>query len=508
MTFGLFPEEVQAARGGGVLMDRPPAGFWSGGGDLAMQGLAKTARAVDLLGAIPAILEDKFTGGTSSLNPLRLREGVTTEAQDRYFREHDEVFNRAVDYWTPEPGTVGKAGQVVGSLVPVIAQVLTSPALAIGTAGLGTGEDLIREGVPAKKAVAAAVAQAVGLGAGIAMPFFGSTLATRALLGAGTNVAQGVATKAVTQQILKGEKAAEQYDPWEIEGVVIDALMGLAFGGIAHLGAKGQEARDTMLQSDRDAILVAQQARHLEDTTLPGKPADEVSRTAHVEAVKKAADDLLAGRPVTVDQIVQDARFEPDAARAALATEIHDAAVEQARQTVLETIAAEQARTRAEETPAFLRTAEDLIALRPAEVREMAPDLQRAVEIAKKPAALRTPEERIFLKSALEGNAFDALTKPIEPLSRDVPSVEQAVRQVADAAGVKVDAAPDPLLTEARQRLSEHGERPITIVDDKGNVLGTKTMTQIMDDASNQTKFAQQAASLFQTAAACMIGGL
>lgn len=522
MTFGLFPDEVQAARSNGVLMDRPDPGFFSGGLDLTMQGMAKTARAIDLAGAAVPIALDRLTGGT--------------QRQDDYFREHDELFNRAVDYWTPEPGTVGKAGQIIGGVVPVVAQALLSPALAIGTAGLGTGEDLVRDGVPAQKAVAAAVAQAVGLGAGIAMPFYGSTLAAKALLGASSNVAQGIATKAVTQQILKGEKAADQYNPWEVEGVVIDALMGLAFGGLAHVrdrgvvdrwsgmdGVQRQDAwrtlsssdrklvlREDLSQSDKDALLVAQQARHLEDVTAPGRAEDAASTTAHVEAVRKAADDLLAGRQVNVDQIVQDARFAPDEPRNTLATEIHDEVTRQARQTVLDAMKAEEARTRAAETPGFLRTADDLVALKPEQAKELAPELQRAVEIARKPGALRTAEERIFLKSALEGHAFDALTKPIEPLARDLPPVEQPAPKAAEPGAKPGEGAepPDPLLTEARQRMAVHGDIPIPLgTDENGNVI-TRKLGEMYDEAVQQTAQAKQDAGLFQVAASCMIGSV
>lgn len=290
----------------------PEPGMFSGGLDLAMQGLAKTARAVDLAGAAPAIAFAKLTGNDRAI--------------DKYFAGDENTMRgltgSAVDYWTPSPGEVGTAGRIVGGLVPVVAAALINPALAIGAAGLGTGEDLVKEGVPAKKAIAAAVTQAVGLGVGISMPFYGSTLATKALLGGATNVAQGVATKAVTKAILSGEKSAEQFNPWDVEGLVLDTLMGFAFGGIAHLGAKGQEARDALTQTDRDAILASQQARHMEDTTAPGRPEDAVSATAHVQAVKQAADDLLSGRPVNVDQIVQDARFAPDAAKDADAAQV------------------------------------------------------------------------------------------------------------------------------------------------------------------------------------------
>lgn len=502
MSFDFFPDEGARALDRAAAMPslQPEPGLWSGGAQLIAQGAAKTVRFVDMVTAAPAIGYAQLTGNY--------------EAIDKYFAGDEStlrgITTRAVEYWTPNPGEVGTAGRIVGSIVPKLAEVIISPALAVGSEIFNQGEDLVRQGVDAKKALAVGVTQGTGLGLGIWAPIFGSTLATRALVaGAGVNVVQGIVTKAAAQKILEGDKAAEQYNPWELEGLAIDALMGIAFGGLAHLGARGREAREAMTQGDRDALLVAQQARHLEDTTIPGRPADAAALTAHVQAVEKAVDDLLTGRPVNVDQIVQDARFEPDAPRDALSIEIREAVVAQARQTVLDAAAAEQARTSAVDTPGFLRTADDLVALRPQEVRELAPELQRAVEIARKAGALRTAEERIFLKNALEGNAFDALTKPIEPLARNPEPVAPA-RAPAQAAEPKGEAAaqPDPLLTEARQRIAEHGDTPVPVgVDENGQPVLRK-LSEVLDDVTKQTQQAKADASLFQVAASCMIGGV
>lgn len=495
MTFGLYQDELAVAREGGVGFQRPDPGIWAGTASLTMQGFAKTVRAIDLMAAAPAIGYAQLTGNYDAI--------------DRHFAGDENTLRglatRAVEYWTPEPGTVGVAGRIVGGLLPKIAEVVLSPALAIGSETFNQGEDLIREGVDAKKALAVGLTQGTGLGVGIWAPIFGNTLLTRALVaGAGVNVAQGVATRAISQQILKGEKAAEQFNPWEREGIALDLLLGIVFGGLYHAGARGRDAREALSQTDRDALLVANQARHLEDTTLPGRPADATSLAAHVQAVKQAADDLLAGRQPNVDQIVQDARFAPDVARDALATEIRESVAAQARQTVLDTIAAEQTRVKAEETPGFLRTADDLVALKPQEARELAPELQRAVEIARKPAFQRTAEERVFLKSALEGDAFAALTKPIEPLVRNPQPVEPA-RAPAQDAEPKAEAAahPDPLLTEARQRVAEHGD--VMVTDETGRA---RPLRELMDEASKGVEQARADAKLFETAAACMIGGL
>ena len=101
--------------------------FLAGTGKVTMQTLAKAGSAIDLLGAVGPIVQDKFTGGT--------------EAQDRYFQEHEEVFGNAVDYWTPKPNEVGAAGQVVGQLLGTLPLVFASPSLAVGATQVSTAED-------------------------------------------------------------------------------------------------------------------------------------------------------------------------------------------------------------------------------------------------------------------------------------------------------------------------------------------------------------------------------
>ncbi len=113
------------------------ANFFRGTGMSAMKGLAEIPRAVSMAQSVYPILADKVTGGT-----------ILT---DRYFKEHDRIFNSAVDYWTPKPNEVGVAGEVTGkllSMIPLIAAGGVSsmfPLAAVGAAQLATAEDLARK---------------------------------------------------------------------------------------------------------------------------------------------------------------------------------------------------------------------------------------------------------------------------------------------------------------------------------------------------------------------------
>lgn len=323
MTFELYADEISNRVSTMPGVRQADAGafdnFFSGAGRYAMQGLAKTGRAIDLLGAVGPIIEDKITGGT--------------EAQDRYFKEHDAVFNRAVDYWTPKPSEVGVAGEVVGQLLGTLPQVVASPGLAVASAQLSTAEDLVGKGVDATKAQAAGAVQAAGLGVGIWVPILGKTLTQRLLLGgAGFNVAQGMATRGATGVLLDGTPAAGDFKALDGEAVTLDALLGLAFGGLAHtqpgMRAEGEawakrleDWSAKLKPSDVDALVAMRQAQHIGADSMPGRPVDVADQDAHVQRVRQAIDDLAADRPVSVEDMPAP-RFESDPARVAQAAEV------------------------------------------------------------------------------------------------------------------------------------------------------------------------------------------
>lgn len=304
MSFDFFPNEQNAAMLNAARhpSTTPEAGvfdnFASGAGQYTMRSLAEAGRAVDMAGAVFPIAVDAVTGGT--------------ERQDQYFKEHNEVFNNAVDYWTPKPGEVGTAGQITGQLAGGIMQAIISPALLVGTTQLSTAEDLVRNGVDAGTANTVGGIQGVGAAVGLKLPFLGQSLATRVLSGAGGNLVQGIAGALASSEVLKGqgyEHEAERFNPWDLRARTLDVMLGAAFGGLAHLEAKGAPK---LTPTDEAAILVANQARHIEDATPQGRPATDADATMHADAMRQAIDQVLRGEPVTVDALTRDMRMVPD----------------------------------------------------------------------------------------------------------------------------------------------------------------------------------------------------
>ena len=207
--------------------------FTSTAGNYFMRSMAEVGRSASMAAAaVPVAIDkvvqnDNFSGKSLS---------------DRYFEFHDQVFGRAVDYWTPRPEEAGKAGQVVGSLAGGITQFLVSPALAVANAQLSTSEELVRQGVNADAAILAGDIAGLGTVAGIALPVAGKSLTQRVMTGVAGNLGQSVATAAATQQILGAAGAPDsvqaQFDPFDPTGRTVDVLMGAVFGAKAHLDAR------------------------------------------------------------------------------------------------------------------------------------------------------------------------------------------------------------------------------------------------------------------------------
>ena len=321
MSFDLFSQEVdnRIASLRPVMEPEPGAfhNFLPGTAKVTMQTFAKAGSAVDLIGSVGPIAQDKF-----------FSKPGTTEAQDKYFKEHEDVFGKAVDYWTPKPNEVGTAGQVVGQLLGTLPMVVASPALAVGATQVSTAEDLVKKGVDPTKAQQVGAVQAAGLGLGIWVPILGKTLAQRVLLGgAGFNAFQGIATRGASGEILEGTPAAQDFKAFDPTGLTLDLLLGAAFGGLAHVvpsmraegdiwHAKMAEWGAKLKPSEVDALVTLRQAQHINADSMPGKPADMASTDAHVQRIRQAIDDLANDRPVNVEQMPAP-KFEPDPERQA-----------------------------------------------------------------------------------------------------------------------------------------------------------------------------------------------
>lgn len=259
------------------------------------KGGARVGQAIGMAGAAIPIAFDAVTGGG-------------TKAQDAYFSTYDEVFQNAVDYWTPRAEEVGTAGRLLGGLAEMVLPLAAgggNPTLLLGAQGLGTGTDLAREGVDPYAAAGVGTVQAAATAGGFAIPFLGKNLLQRIGLGAAGNLATNVPADAASQQILRSAGAtqqAERFDPLSLEARALDVIAGGAFGGVGHLLARAGDAEDA-----RAARAAVANARQLQQDSAP-RPLDtpEVNQ-AHQQAIEAAIDQFARGEPVQVPPMAAQA---------------------------------------------------------------------------------------------------------------------------------------------------------------------------------------------------------
>lgn len=331
-AFDLYPNETAERIASLRPVSAPEPGafdnFMRGAGMGAMRTFAEFGRVGGM--AVGGVLEgvERFGEG----HPLQKHRDTT--ATDWWFRNvQDDIFQNAVDYWTPKPGEVGVAGEMVGQLLATLPLVIASPASAVAATQLGTAETLLRKGVDPMKAGAVGAVQGAGLGLGIWMPILGNNLWQRAVLGgAGFNAVQGIGTRAASGMILDGTAAAEDFKAFDPTAITLDVLLGLAFGGLVHLSPKQRAQGEAawrrieawtkgLKRSDLDAIAVLRQGEHRNVDAAPGKLAGIEDVEAHGQRMRTVQEQLANDRPVQVEDLPAP-KFEPDSARAAEAERV------------------------------------------------------------------------------------------------------------------------------------------------------------------------------------------
>jgi hypothetical protein len=304
-------ERVDEWASSNLLTDEVPGppgilkGAISGAFEGVMRGGARAAQAIGIL-ASPFIRAD-----------LEQRLGRSDpDLMDPYFEAVDATATNAVDYWTPNANEVGKVGQVLGGFGEIALPLMAgagNPSLLIAAQTTGPAVDLVNQGVDAQTATLAGIAQGAGTAIGFKMPFLGKTLATKIASGALGNTAVNASMTAAQRELLLAggyEDLAKNYDPLDVESRAIDLLTGVAFGGIDYLATR------PLKPSEVAAVATANNAKHYQFDTAPGRPVNVRDSVAHQEAMEASMEQVLAGEPVAVSPEVTQADFIPRPERA------------------------------------------------------------------------------------------------------------------------------------------------------------------------------------------------
>lgn len=298
------------------------------------------------------------TGLASVVNDAALLAGdAATPMLRPYARAVDQLFKTNVDdwlvreqqkavdnikEWAPDPRTSGVVAQAVHGLFNIGPEAIAGgPTVAAALQGYKGFRGGMAEGLDPGTAFGKGAIDGISTWVGLKIPMtLAPTLGPAGnVIGAGVaNVATGMTSRGVTAKWLESQgypEMASQYQVLDATAIAMDLIMGGGFGALYHYGPgvvakydawkKGNESK--ILPSDRDTAMYLNAALHAELDTAPGIPTDPTARAAHVEALTKALQDLMAGREVTAPDGVTQANFIDNPSAMATRAEVR-AAVE------------------------------------------------------------------------------------------------------------------------------------------------------------------------------------
>lgn len=518
-----------------------------------------------------------------------------------YIAEQRKLAEQQVKRLTPDAATTGTAGQVLYGLFDMGGQAVVGTTLGgpVGGAaavtslqGFSEFERLTAQGVDFRTAQEAGLVQGITAGAGTLIPMSlglraGGALAegVAALLArtgessvrraaatavratpdiayaAGTNIAFGMAQRGLTAKTLRDggySEMANQYDVLDRQAIAIDAVLGVAFGGVGRfINSRGEStSAPNFSPVDIDAALAANAAHHAEIDIAPGVPINVLSRNSHIQALRKAMSDVSQGRPVDVASIVESASFSEIPGRKSLLSQ----AVNEALSSVDDGVTARAIENRLlEEQAAQLlprgdrqvyqseiansqRIIENLTEQRAQILAEDPAGSGKALSRARsdKQARLRDIDQRIrqaqerleFSRNALAphepgGQFFEARAELARRQQAESELNAQAVSFYKTAEVRTPDEVapfePDKILQQAEQKmmsdqagdidlriaedsLLESPDMIITVLDDDGNPQ-SRSAREALDEANRESEQAIQDSSLFDVAVACFLRG-
>lgn len=518
-----------------------------------------------------------------------------------YIAEQRKLAEQQVKRLTPDAATTGTAGQVLYGLFDMGGQAVVGTTLGgpVGGAaavtslqGFSEFERLTAQGVDFRTAQEAGLVQGITAGAGTLIPMSlglraggalaegvaaqlartGESSVRRAAAtavratpdiayAAGTNIAFGMAQRGLTAKTLRDggySEMANQYDVLDRQAIAIDAILGVAFGGVGRfINSRGEStSAPNFSPVDVDAALAANAAHHAEIDIAPGVPINVLSRNSHIQALRKAMSDVSQGRPVDVASIVESASFSEIPGRKSLLSQ----AVNEALSSVDDGVTARAIENRLlEEQAAQLlpRGDRQVYQSEIANSQRIIENLteQRAQILAEEPTGsgkslsrarsdkqvrlrdidqrIRQAQERLeFSRNALAphepgGQFFEARAELTRRQQAESELNAQAVSFYKTAEVRTPDEVapfePDKILQQAEQKmmadqagdvdlriaedsLLESPDMIITVLDDDGNPQ-SRSAREVLDEANRESEQAIQDSSLFDVAVACFLRG-
>lgn len=214
-------------------------------------------------------------------------------------------------YVKPDAGSQGTAAEVLhglGQFVPAIsATIVGGPAVGVATAFSSTYEqsyqDFRAKGVDEATARNLAAQQSTFNAAGMALPAaVGTTLATRIASGVSINVGFGGLNRYSVGETLEDKgytDMAKQYRVFDGQAIMIDAILGGAFGGAHHLSARN--AADTPPPIEPEAPIPAAEVQSAPDASAESSPLSDAAPVTDAPG----SPDRTESQPVTAEAVAE-----------------------------------------------------------------------------------------------------------------------------------------------------------------------------------------------------------
>ncbi|EGG7847741.1 hypothetical protein IDZ16_001125 [Escherichia coli] len=518
-----------------------------------------------------------------------------------YIAEQRKLAEQQVKRLTPDAATTGTAGQVLYGLFDMGGQAVVGTTLGgpVGGAaavtslqGFSEFERLTAQGVDFRTAQEAGLVQGITAGAGTLIPMSlglraggalaegvaaqlartGESSVRRAAAtavratpdiayAAGTNIAFGMAQRGLTAKTLRDggySEMANQYDVLDRQAIAIDAVLGVAFGGVGRfINSRGEStSAPNFSPVDVDAALAANAAHHAEIDIAPGVPINVLSRNSHIQALRKAMSDVSQGRPVDVASIVESASFSEIPGRKSLLSQAVNVALssvddgvtaraienrlleEQAAQLlprgdrqvyqseiansqrIIENLTEQRAQILAEDPTGSgksLSRARSDKQVRLRDIDQRIRQAQERLEFSRNALAPHEPGGQFFearaelarrqqAESELNAQAVSFYkTAEVRTPDEVAPFEPDKILQQAEQK-MMADQAGDIDLRIAEDSLLESPDMIITVLDDDGNPQ-SRSAREVLDEANRESEQAIQDSSLFDVAVACFLRG-
>lgn len=280
-----------------------------------------------------------------------------------------------------------------------------------------------------------------------------AALAARLGVGGGraaTGAIEGAVGAALVEPLVLGVAREEQADYTAVDSLA-NLVFGSVIGGGLHFGAG----------------YIGDRFRARAEAPAVPRMIDELPHQDQAALLRTAISQMAEGRPVDVRAVFEAST--PVLNRAARLVEA---------QTRLAEIG---------ETPAFLRTPEDILALREAsavvdEAGKLSPEMKRAVKVLEKPGFLRTAEDRIFLASLKEAEVDAELRARSEALLAKIARNEPP-GEFAEAAQMAIVRAGK---TNVLRKIDEVLQSPTAATPEARQAALDKTVRDIAEGAFDQ----------------------